>query len=108
MNKVSAKNLSNFSVYEGKEIESLIFFYYCSQVNNEDEEVEKNQGCFERFEDALDYFNSLESQDGWCKKMDEFFIDENENTMGLYSNICLEEKEAGYWDKLVNKYSFNN
>lgn len=113
MNKLSAKNLSNYSVFEQEESESLIFFYYCCHENRVVDEIngsyieEKNTRCFEKFEDALDYINSLDSERGWQRRIDEFFIDQEENTVGLYNNILLEEKEEDYWQYLVDKYSFN-
>ena|SRR5690554_288982 len=111
--KIDISKMSNYSVFEGKEIESLNFFYYCCHENRVVDEIngsyieEKNTRCFERFEDALDYINSLDSERGWQRRIDEFFVNQEENTVDLYSNICLEAKDD-YWHNLVDKYSFNN
>lgn len=95
MYTMDVKKMSNYSITEQEENETLVFFFGVCLTNLDEEE--KNGRCFMTFHEALDYFESLEIEDGWIKRFDEFFINSDENTIGVYGNVQV----AGDMDLLL-------
>lgn len=98
---MDVKKMSNYSLTQQKESKTLVFFYGVYLTNGE---KEKNERCFMKYEEARDYFESLEIEDGFYKRIDEYFINSDENTMGNYGN-CRFEGDLELINKLDKKYN---
>lgn len=84
MNTLNVKKMNNYSITEQKESENLVFFFGVCITNNKED---KNGRYFMYFDEADEYFESLEIEDGFYKRFDEYFINQEENTIGNYGNV---------------------
>lgn len=98
MKVLNVDKMNNYSVSEGKEIENLVFFYYCCQTYwVEDESFGRyldtiNVKCFETYEEAKNYIDNLENEDGWIKRIDEFSIEDNDlDSLNVYNSVYTED-----------------
>lgn len=84
---MDVKKMTNYSITEQEESETLVFFFGVCLTNNEEDKYGR---CFMTFGEADEYFEALEIEDGYYKRFDEYFINSDENTVGVYGNVQVD------------------
>lgn len=105
---LEVKKMNNFSMFHEREIESMVFYYQvCNETYIENEPFEpyletKNEQYFETYQEAKNYFDTLEVDEDWCKRIDEFVVEDLELEFvegswdDHYDMVWVEEKEYEY------------
>lgn len=114
---LDVKKMKNFSMFHDREMESMVFYYQvCNETSIEYRPFEsyeetKNEKWFESYEEAKNYYDTLEVDDDWCKRINEFYVEDlnlefvEGDWFYYYDMILVEEKEYEYTeDDFVQPY----